>query len=533
MKRGRSLKKMIRFNILVGTVFLYLIYRMRMQHHAINIMIIMEYFEGIIKIILGICGVILTWNTMKIKINSRANFIAISGFNISLFTILKLAFYIGHNECAFAFGITNQFRWMIEYLQIIGLMIAINYIKEHRSLKFWGTAYGLICIGGLIWIGFYLNRPHQVLKFASNLQDGQIMGISCMLLAGMVYMMSYKEIKKLPIFERKIITVLFSIKILVNGLEGIHLIQHQSGFYIIYQVAQIIFGVVSIGYINELTLSLVWKKIDSGVKNKNEKVIRGISEQKMLITAAAEIQALIERINKQTFELERKIGCACNDQYISYTDKIKNNCMRLLKLSSNILDLNIGGGHDRTYTFEQIDLVAVIGDVVESLEPYMMQKGIQMSYTTSDKCIIAEVNQEAIERLFLNLLSNAIKYNRINGTIKVTLTQKKNQIYLCVQDSGIGIPNHYLDLIFEKFQRVNVGLAQEQEGSGLGLPIVKALVDVHHGEIKMTSKEDRGTLISIGLPIKQKERADQIKCKTRSKEILNKKIQFELWGMDR
>lgn len=524
---------MIHFNILVGTVFLYLVYRVRAQNHAIDIMIMMEYFEGLIKIVLGVCGIILTWNTMKIKINNRANFIALSGLSISVFTILKLGFYIGHTECAFSFGITNQCRWIIEYLQILSLMIGVNCIEEHRSFKIWSTIYGVICVGGVIFIGLSLSVSYQILEYGNRLWSRGLMGISCMLLSGIIYMMSYKKIKNLCLFERKIISVLFGIKILVNGLEGFHLIENQSGIYMIYQVAQIIFSVLIIGYIDELTLSMAWKKIDRGVQNKNEKVIRGYSEQKMLVTAATEIQRLIEEINKQTFELERKIASSCNDQYIKYTDKIKNNCIRLLKLSTNILDLNLDEADDTTYTFERIDLVALIGNVVESLEPYMMQKGIKLGYAVSNECIMAEVDKEAIERLFLNLLSNAVKYNKVNGTIKVTLTGNKNQIYLCVQDTGIGIPNHYLDIVFEKFQRVNTGLAREQEGTGLGLAIVKSLVDVHHGEIKIISKEDRGTLISIGLPIRQEERTDQMKCKIRSKENLNKKIQLELWGMDR
>lgn len=495
--------------------------------------IIMEYFEGIIKIVLGVCGVILTWNTIKVKMNSRANFMAISGLSIAVFTIFKIGFYIKHNDCELAFRITNQCRWIIEYLQIIGLMIGVNYIEEHSSFKIWGIIYGLICGLGIILICGSLSFPHRTVLYGQKLWMREFIGGSCAILAIVIYIMSYKKIKSLCFFETKIISILFGIKIFVNILVGFDLIKNQLGSSMIYQVAQIIFSVMLISYIDELTLSVTWKKIDRGVKNKNEKVIRGYSEQRMLVTAASEIQRLIKEINQKTFDLETKMASSYNNRHIKYIYKIKNNCLRLLKLSTNILDLNLDEADYTAYTFERINLSALIGYVVESLETYTMQKGIQIVYTCSDECIMAEVDKEAIERLFLNLLSNAIKYNKINGTIRVTLTEKKNQIYLCVQDTGIGIPNHYLDLIFEKFQRVNAGLAREQEGSGLGLAIVKSLVDAHHGEIKIISKEDRGTLISIELPIKQDGRADQIKCKARSKESLNNQIQLELLGIDR
>lgn len=533
MKRGKPLKKIIHFNILVGMVFLYLIYRIRTESHTIDMIIMMEYFEGLIKIVLGVCGVILTWNTMKIKINKRANFLALCGLSISIFTIIKLGFYIKHNECTFILSITNQCRWIIEYLQILSLMIAVNYIDESRRLRIWTIIYGIICVGCVTLIYRTLSIPLKVLVYMDWTWMREFMGISCVILASMIYVMSYKKIRRLSPFERKTIGVLFGIKILVNALEGFDFIGNQAEIYTVYQMAQIIFSILVIGYIDELTLSITWKKIDKGVQNKNERVVRGYSDQKMLVTAAEEIQRLIEDINKQTFELENKMVLFHNNQHMKYIDKIKNNCLRLLKLSRNILDLNLHESDHKDYIFESINLTVLIGNIVESLETYVMQKEIQIVYTYSDECIMAEVDKEAIERLFLNLLSNAVKYNKVNGIIRVTLTKKKNQIYLCVQDTGIGIPNHYLDLIFEKFERVNTGLAREQEGSGLGLAIVKSLVDIHHGEIKIISKEDKGTLISVGLPVSQGERVDPIKCKTRNKESLNRKIQLELLGIER
>lgn len=533
MKRGCGLKKIINFSVLMLVIFLYLIYMIKLQNHNIDIIIVIEYFEGIIKVVLGICGVILTYNTMKTRINNKANFMSISALSISVFTILELWLYINHSNSIFLLGVIDRCKWIIEYLQVISLIICINYIDEHTSLKVWGSIYGAICVVGMSFAWSSFGIPFKWLSHSDVFWIKNLIGISCILLASITYGMNYKKIKVLPSFERKIISMLFRIKILINVLEVFNLVSYHSGIYMVCQMIQMIFSLLIIAYIDELTLSMTWKKIDLGVQNKNEQATRGYAEQRTLVTAASEIQRMIENINKKTLNLEMKMAADYSSKYMKYIDKIKNNCCRLLKLSMNILDLNTYEGGKQTSRFELINLTALIGGVVESLETYIMQRGIQIVYTASNECIMVEVDKDAVERLFLNLLSNAVKYNRVNGTIKVILTEKKKIIYLCIQDTGIGIPSHYLDLIFEKFQRVNAGLAREQEGSGLGLSIVKSLVDAHHGEIKIVSKEDRGTLISIGLPVTQGEKIDRKKCKKSRKGSLNEKIQLEFSDLGR
>lgn len=533
LKRGCGLKKIVNFSLWMLGVFLYLVYMMQLQNHDIDMVIIIGYFEGIIKVVLGICGIVLTYNTMKIKINNKANFISISALSISIFTILKLWFYIGHSNSVFLMEAADKFKWIIEYLEIISLVICINYIDEKTSLKVWGWIYGIICGVGMsfVWISFKI--PFKIAGYSDVIWIKDMMEMSCILLVSVAYGINYKKIKELPSFERKIIDMLFSVKILGNVLGVFSLRGYHPSIHIVYHIVQMIFSLLIVVYIDELTLSMTWKKIDLGVQNKNEQATRGYAEQRTLVTVASEIQRIIESINKKTFNLEKEIASGHSSHYIKYIDKIQNNCCRLLKLSANILDLNTYEGGSQTSRFEIINLTALIGGVVESLETYIMQRGIQIVFTASNECIMAEVDKDAVERILLNLLSNAVKYNRINGTIKVIVTEKKKIIYLCIQDTGIGIPSHYLDLIFEKFQRVNAGLAREQEGSGLGLSIVKSLVDIHHGEIKIVSRENRGTLISVGLPITQEEKVDRKKCKKSRKNNLHGKIQLEFSDLEK
>lgn len=517
----------------MSIIFLYLVWIFKLQKYNIDMFVIIKFFGDIVRVVLGICGIILTYNNMSTKINNKANFMAISAFTISFFIVLQLWIYMNRSEYILLIDIYDKCKWMIEFLQIMSLIICINLIDEHTNLKAWILICFIACGIGIIFVCLpYLTELNQ---FSYNvlLILRKVTSMSCILSAGITYGLNYKKIKSLSCFEEKVMSALFLIKIGINIVTFFSTITYHSTTYLIIDIAQIVFNLLIIAYIDELTLSITWKKIDLGLESKSEQATRGYVEKRTLVIAASEIQRNIDSINKKILSLEMKIVSDYGSKYMSYIDKIKKNCHRLLKLSMNILDLNTYEGGRQAFQFEQINLTELIGSVVESLETYIMQSGIQVVYTASHECIMAEVDKEAIERLFLNLISNAVKYNKVNGTIKVILTEKRKKIYLCLQDTGIGIPNHCLDLIFEKFQRVNVGLANEQEGSGLGLSIVKSLVDAHHGEIKIVSQEGKGTIISIGLPSTQVEKTDIGKYKKRHRGNLRERIKVEFSDIDR
>lgn len=514
-------------------IFLYLVGILKLQKYNIDMFMIIKFFGDIVRVVLGICGIILTYNNMSTKINNKANFMAISTFTISFFIVLQLWIYMNRSEYILLIDMYDTCKWMIEFLQIMSLIICINLIDEHTNLKVWIISCFIACGVGVIFVCLPYLTEFNLLKHNKLLILREVTSMSCILSAGITYGLNYKKINSLSSFEGKVMSALFLIKIGINVLTFFNTVTYHSTTYLVINIAQIVFNLLIIAYIDELTLSITWKKIDLGLESKSEQATRGYVEQRTLVIAASEIKRNIDGINRKILSLEMKIASDYGSKYMNYIDKIKNNCHRLLKLSMNILDLNTYEGGGQAFQFEQSNLTELIGGVVESLETYIMQRGIQIVYTASSEHIMAEVDKEAIERLFLNLLSNAVKYNKVNGTIKVILTEKKKKIYLCIQDTGIGIPNHCLDLIFEKFQRVNTGFVREQEGSGLGLSIVKSLVDAHDGEIKIVSQEGKGTIISIGLPSTQVEKIDLAKYRKRHRGNLREQIKVEFSDLDR
>ena len=106
-----------------------------------------------------------------------------------------------------------------------------------------------------------------------------------------------------------------------------------------------------------------------------------------------------------------------------------------------------------------------------------------------------------IERVLLNLHSNAIKFSYDDGIIYVNVNKKEENVIISVRDFGIGMSEKYLDKIFDRFIQVDNTMTRKNEGSGIGLSIVKSFVSLHNGSISVKSKENEGSEFVINLPI--------------------------------
>ncbi len=191
-----------------------------------------------------------------------------------------------------------------------------------------------------------------------------------------------------------------------------------------------------------------------------------------------------------------------NEVLLRYNKVMKQNCYRLLKLINNLIDIaKIESGFFDLNLRNQ-NIVAIIEETTLSTVEYAKVKDITMIFDTDIEERIIACDPEKIERIILNLLSNAIKYTKVNGTIKVNIYEKRNCIFISVKDSGIGIPPEMSDEIFKIFRQVDTSFKRNNEGSGIGLFIVKTIVDLHGGELKINSKEGEGSEFIIELPIK-------------------------------
>jgi two-component system phosphate regulon sensor histidine kinase PhoR len=183
-----------------------------------------------------------------------------------------------------------------------------------------------------------------------------------------------------------------------------------------------------------------------------------------------------------------------------YTQIIKQNCYRLIRLIMNFIDITkIDAGYLHA-DFQNIDIIKVVEDITMSVVAYMSDKKIKLIFDTDiEECIVA-CDPDKIERIILNLLSNAIKFTPKDETIYVSIYDRVDKIVISVKDRGIGIPFDMQKLIFERFVQVDNSISRNREGSGIGLSIVKSLVEMHKGSIRLLSERGGGSEFIIELP---------------------------------
>lgn len=184
-----------------------------------------------------------------------------------------------------------------------------------------------------------------------------------------------------------------------------------------------------------------------------------------------------------------------------YTKIMKQNCYRLLRLINNLIDINKIEIGFYKLELHNSDVVKIIEDITLSVVDYTNSKGIQLVFDTNVEEKITACDAEKLERVMLNLLSNAIKFTEPGGEISVNIFDKGNSIIISVKDSGIGIPEDMLDKIFETFRQVDSSFRRKAEGSGIGLSLVKSLIEMHGGTIYAKSQYGGGSEFIIELPV--------------------------------
>lgn len=186
---------------------------------------------------------------------------------------------------------------------------------------------------------------------------------------------------------------------------------------------------------------------------------------------------------------------------IQNTKLIRQNCYRLMKIVDNMIDVNrFDIGHLKVQPC-RVEIIGVIENISLSVAKYAQQKGITIIFDTEVEEKIVCCDPYMIERIVLNLISNALKFTDASGFIYINIYDRGDKITFSVKDTGIGIPEDKLSIIFDRFRQVDTSLYRNHEGSGLGLSIVKALVETHKGSISVTSKIGEGTEFIVELPV--------------------------------
>jgi signal transduction histidine kinase len=204
------------------------------------------------------------------------------------------------------------------------------------------------------------------------------------------------------------------------------------------------------------------------------------------------------RLYAETLEMGRLTS---PEKYQEYYRIIRKESERLTALINNILDFSRIEAGRKEYDFRETDMSELVHNTLDSYRYQLEQNGFQFEEKI-DEVPPMRVDREAMARSLLNLVNNALKYSQDRKYIGVNLYRDNGSVKLEVVDQGIGIPHQEQQKIFEKFYRVGDPLVHNTKGSGLGLSLVRHIVQAHGGEVAVDSAPGQGSKFTIVLPVK-------------------------------
>lgn len=209
------------------------------------------------------------------------------------------------------------------------------------------------------------------------------------------------------------------------------------------------------------------------------------------------IYSTIQLLN---FSLDRE---NFKDLYIKYRKTVDINCKRMIRLIDNIVDMTKFEIGFKQPEYNNYEVISIIEELVMSTVNYAKMKDIDILFDTEVEELEIKCDSNMLERILLNLLSNAIKFTNKNGNILVYVQANETWISIKVKDNGIGIPIEKQATIFDRFVQGDKSIRRQNEGSGIGLSIVKYLIDLMDGEIHLYSDGKNGCEFIINLPNKK------------------------------
>ena len=279
----------------------------------------------------------------------------------------------------------------------------------------------------------------------------------------------------------------------------IYIILLLSAGYFIFNYVKILNGLVR-QRTNELNRELVEKEAIYNELLKHEKfrntyLVNLSHELRTPLNVILSSEQLIGSLNSNDNGIEKK-------DLKKYMSIIKKNSKTLLKVINDLIDNSRIQAGAYTLKIEETDIVYLVEEITLSMKSYIESNEIDLIIDPEIEEKLIECDKTNIERCVINLVSNAVKFTKKHGTIFVGIEEHGDFIDIIVRDSGVGIPKEQQDIIFDRFAKLEAQVSSKHCSSGIGLTLVKNLVELHNGKISLVSEVNKGSEFRITLPIK-------------------------------
>jgi signal transduction histidine kinase len=230
--------------------------------------------------------------------------------------------------------------------------------------------------------------------------------------------------------------------------------------------------------------------------------LRSANKKKALFVAGLthELRTPLDVILGSAKVLEDNLLGKLTSKQLVYVQSISDCGKHLLHLVNDMLDLSKLVAGKIRLRVEEFSVPDLLETVVQQMHKYSREKDVQIIVTCVPEEMVISADVQKVRQILYNLLSNSVKFTDAGGTIRINARQENELVFFTVQDSGCGIPLQDQERVFKEFEQVEEPYTRKHGGTGLGLPIVKRLVELHGGWVQLKSKEGEGTEITFTIP---------------------------------
>jgi signal transduction histidine kinase/HAMP domain-containing protein len=235
------------------------------------------------------------------------------------------------------------------------------------------------------------------------------------------------------------------------------------------------------------------------LKNVTELKEQDIAKTNFMATLSHELKTPISAIDMSLNLLKDPRVGLLNEEQTELAGTISSNSARLLKMVNEILDISTIESGKLQLNMEATEPESVVYTALENVQPFILEKQIQISKTLSSGLPKLSIDKQKICAVLINFLTNAVRYSHAGDEVSISLQLKEERVQFCVKDNGPGIPEEEQKKLFQPYSRT---AGDKTKGTGLGLAISKEFVEAHGGSIWVESKPGKGSIFGFELPVR-------------------------------